>query len=50
MEMLTTSKQPELITRTIADKIDFSNLLKSQTPFNIENEIVKLKISIPLKW
>lgn len=36
-EIPTTSKQAELVTKTKAHKIDFPNLLKSQTPFNIEN-------------
>lgn len=48
MEIPTTSKQVELVMKTISHKTDFPNMLKSQTPFSMENEIAKLKISIPL--
>lgn len=32
----------------MAKRVDFSNLLKIQRPFSIENDLAKLKISIPL--
>lgn len=37
-----------MATKLVVDKPDFSNLLKNQTLFSIENELSKLKISIPL--
>ena len=44
----TTSQQTKPATNVAAEKYDFSNPIKSQTPFSIENELAKLKISIPL--
>lgn len=43
-----TSQQTKMSTKLVADKSDFSNLLKNKTSFSIENELAKLKISIPL--
>lgn len=43
-----TSQQTELITNIVVERDDFSNLLKTQTSFSIENELAKLKIYVPL--
>lgn len=43
-----TSQQTKLAIKMVVDKSDFPNLLKNQTPFNIENELAKLKNYIPL--
>lgn len=46
--MPTTSDKIELMTTVLVERTDFSILFKNQAPFSIENEIAKLKISIPL--
>lgn len=43
-----TSQQAGPVTKVVVERDDLSNLLKIQTPFNIENELAKLKIYIPL--
>lgn len=48
IDLPSTSQQTELAKKLIADKSDSSKLLKNQTLFSIENELSKLKISIPL--
>lgn len=42
-----TSQQSQMATKVVLEKSD-SNLPKTQTPFSIENEIAKVKISLPL--
>ena len=41
------NQQSEVVAKIMSDKNDL-NLPKTQTPFSIENEISKIKISIPL--
>lgn len=41
------NQQSKFATKIMSDKTDL-NLPKTQTPFSIENEIAKIKISIPL--
>ena len=48
VDVPTTNQKTELVTKVVAKMSDFSNLLKSQTPFSIENELAKLKIYITL--
>ena len=36
------------MTKVVSERNNFSNFLKNQAPFSIENEIAKLKICIPL--
>ena len=45
VETLNKNQQVEIAVKIVSDKTD-SNLLKAQTPLNIENEIAKIKISI----
>lgn len=47
-DMPTTSMQKEPVSKEIDDQSNFSNLIKIQTSFNIENKLAKLKIPIPL--
>lgn len=44
----TSTQQKEPITKQIIDQYDLPNLIKIQTSFNIENELAKLIIPIPL--
>ena len=48
IDVPTTSQQKEPMTKQITEQFELPNSIKIQTSFNIENELEKLKIPIPL--